>query len=37
MLTASVDFPWASLGKAQIVDVGGGVGMFPHSLILQIF
>lgn len=26
------DFPWASLGKALIVDVGGGVGGFPLQL-----
>ncbi|KAL4890073.1 S-adenosyl-L-methionine-dependent methyltransferase [Aspergillus ambiguus] len=26
------DFPWASLGKAQIVDVGGGVGGFCLQL-----
>jgi hypothetical protein len=27
ILTIGADFPWASLGKAQVVDVGGGVGM----------
>lgn len=27
-LTTSLDFPWESLGNAQVVDVGGGVGMF---------
>ncbi|KAJ5769698.1 hypothetical protein N7520_004257 [Penicillium odoratum] len=26
------DFPWASLGKALLVDVGGGVGGFPLQL-----
>ncbi|KAF4229636.1 hypothetical protein CNMCM6457_006269 [Aspergillus fumigatiaffinis] len=26
------DFPWASLGKAQVVDVGGGVGGFCLQL-----
>ncbi|KAF7593899.1 hypothetical protein BBP40_010601 [Aspergillus hancockii] len=26
------DFPWASLGKALVVDVGGGVGGFPLQL-----
>jgi hypothetical protein len=31
ILTVRADFPWASLGKAQVVDVGGGVGMPSHS------
>jgi hypothetical protein len=31
ILTVRADFPWASLGKAQVVDVGGGVGMLSHS------
>ncbi|RAL12387.1 O-methyltransferase tpcA [Aspergillus homomorphus CBS 101889] len=26
------DFPWASLGEALVVDVGGGVGGFPLQL-----
>jgi hypothetical protein len=27
-----LDYPWASLGKSLIVDVGGGVGGFPLQL-----
>ncbi|KAK6332339.1 hypothetical protein TWF696_003057 [Orbilia brochopaga] len=27
-----VDFPWASLGKAVVVDVGGGAGRFTAAL-----
>jgi hypothetical protein len=25
-----LDYPWADLGKATVVDVGGGVGKSPH-------
>ncbi|KAJ5990773.1 hypothetical protein N7522_010980 [Penicillium canescens] len=32
ILTVRADFPWASLGKAQVVDVGGGVGGFCLQL-----
>lgn len=27
ILTAFADYPWGELGKATVVDVGGGVGM----------
>jgi hypothetical protein len=27
--TDELDFPWASLGEALVVDVGGGVGECP--------
>jgi hypothetical protein len=31
-----VDYPWADLGKATVVDVGGGVGKSPyHSSACQ--
>lgn len=29
VISSITDFPWASLGRATVVDVGGGVGTLP--------
>lgn len=37
-INSSADYPWAELGEALVVDVGGGVGMsmqFSYSLFLK--
>ena len=33
LLTRAVDFPWASLGPATIVDIGGGVGKYTRAIL----
>ena len=30
-----LDYPWSELGKAKIVDVGGGVGKFQYHITYQ--